>query len=125
MNERVVVSSKNVRLIYSNRICCYDDEQTDIRIKLTNKKEDELKLRFCFKYSNSSAPRVRTTANAETGIILELINFNSPFGMGLKKPISLGDLDGKKIFILFNVCKNGEANPILDLSLYMEDRDGK
>ncbi len=120
MDKRVTVSSKNVKLIYANRICCFDNEQTDIKIELTNKKEDELRLSFYFKYSNSSEPKVDIHPNTKAGIDIKLTNFNNPLGMGLKRPILIGKLDAKSVFMLFNIYKNDDSNPILDLSLYME-----
>lgn len=124
MNNRVTVTSKNAELIYSNRICCYDDEQLDIKIRITDKKEDELKLKFLFRYSNSSKSNININADTETGVTIELINFNNPLGTGLKKPISIAKLDDSSISILFNVYKNGDANPVMDLSLYLEAPNG-
>lgn len=125
MDERVIISSKNAELIYSNRICCYDDEQTDIKIGLTNNKADKLGLSFRFKYSNSSERGVNAKPDGESGLVIELMNFNSPFGAGLKKPMRIAKFNDRDILLLFNVYKNGEANPILDVSLYLENINGK
>lgn len=124
MNDKVMIASRNAKLIYSNRICCYDDERLDVKIKITDKKEDELKLKFLFKYSNSSKSNININADTKTGITIELINFNNPLGTGLKKPISIAKLDERSISILFNVYKNGDANPVMDLSLYLETSNG-
>lgn len=122
MNERVVVSSKTTELIYSNRIYCYDDERLNIKVKLTDRKEDELKISFLFKYSNSQGHNIDMRPGADADIEFELTNFNSPFGIGLKKPVPVAKLNDRDIFIVFNVYKNGESNPILDLSLYLENK---
>ena len=124
MNNRVTVSSKAAELIYSNRICCYDNERLDIKIKLTNKKEDELKICFIFKYTNTSGNKVNVNNDNENGIIVELINFTNPLGTGLKKPVQIARYGKKNIAMLFNVYRIGESNPILDLSLYLERSDG-
>lgn len=125
MNNRVIITSKNAELIYSNRICCYDDEQLNVKIRITDNKEDELKLKFLFKYSNSSKSNININADTKTGVTIELINFNNPLGTGLKKPISIAKLDNRSISVLFNVYKNGDANPVMDLSVYLEDPNGK
>ncbi|MBR3232736.1 hypothetical protein IKF74_00380 [Candidatus Saccharibacteria bacterium] len=125
MNKGVSITSKNVELIYANRICCYDDEETDINIKLTEKEEDELKLKFLFKYSNGQETKIDVSGNAESGITLKLTNFNNPLGIGLKKPTAIARLDEKTIYLLFSIYKNGESNPIMDLSLYLENTNAK
>jgi len=123
MENNIAVTSKNVKLIYSNRICCYDDEQIDFKIGLTKKKEDELRIRFLFKYSNDSNHRIGISVDDGSVIVVELTNFSNPLGTGLKKPISIAKLDGRSIYMMFSVYKIKDANPLLDISLYLENND--
>ena len=125
MDKKVIISSKNVEMIYSNRICCFDDEQINFKYKLTDKKEDELKIRFIFNYLSNPQQNIKIDTNQNDEITIKLTNFGSPLGTGLKKPLRIAELNDRSIFIVFNIYKNDESNPILDLSLYMESHDAK
>lgn len=125
MEKKVKILSDGVEMIYSGRICCFNDKQLELKIKLTDRKEDELVIRFVFNYSSNQKPTLRMNANPSVGIIIELTNCGSPLGMGLKRPLRIAELNGKNIFLIFNIYKNDESNPILDFSLYMEIDDAK
>ena len=121
MEEKAIITSGNIKLVYSNRICCFNNERIDIKYKLTEKKEDELKMSFIFNYSDDLKQNISIDTDTNDWIIIKLTNFNNPLGTGLKKPIQIAELNNKDIFIIFNIYKNDESNPILDFSLYMEN----
>lgn len=123
MDNRVIITSQNVKLVYSNRICCFDEKQLDFKCKLSEKTKDELKIRFQFKEDTSPKQKISMKTIKNEHIVIELTNFNNPLGAGLKKPIRIAKLNEKNIYILLNVHKYNESNPILDISLYMENDD--
>ena len=125
MNTSAIISSREATLVYSNRICCFDNDQLDFKYNFTDKKEDELKIHFVFKYSVDSKQSIEMSTEVDDEITIRLTNFNNPLGAGLKKPVQIAKLNDKSIFIMFNVYKNDESNPILDLSLYMENKNAK
>ena len=120
-----MVSCGKAELIYSNRICCYDDKQVDFKVKINDTIKDDLKIRFVFIHSNGEKPNIKTKNNAKAGVIFELTNFDNPLGAGLKKPLTIAKVNDDVISIMFNVYKYIESNPTLDISLYLEKRHGK
>lgn len=122
--NNVKVTSGGMILLYSDRICYFSDDGVNINIMLTEKSEDRLMLHFVLKSDAKSKPRVDIKSNYDS-LTITAINFNSPFGMGLKKPVVIAELDERPIYLLFNIYKSSDANPVMDLSLYVESNDGK
>lgn len=108
---------KGQKLIDSQRICCFNNES--VTIKHHFDKNAVLEIQINFLYNDGEINY--SIASEENGkVILNLYNFKSSLGSGLKKPQQIAAYNGKKISIVFFVTLLPEANPILDYSLYME-----
>ena len=104
-------------LVYSNRICCINDNSIEAIINF----DEVSQLSVTFKFINDDQPVRYKVSSPENGkIVLELFNFNNQFGTGVKKPIDIAKLNDKTICLSFNVEKHKDANPIIDFSLFIE-----
>lgn len=117
MNTKI--DTENVYLVYSNRICCFNDDYTRVYLDISDKAT--LNLTFKFHYNNDNEETRCQISSPENGfVILNLYNFNNPLGSGTISPYLLGTLNDKKIYIKFYVYKIAKCDPILDFSIYME-----
>lgn len=107
----------NQKLLASQRVCCFNNDSVEIKYQFDV--TDVLTIVFNFHYDEENT---RYTLNSkENGkVILDLYNFKSSFGTGLKTPQIIGKYKGKPISIVFFVTLLPEANPIVDYSLYLE-----
>ena len=109
----------NKRLIFSNRICCISNDSVSLGIDMPN--GEILNIIFNFHYEDGD--EIKTTMNSpENGkVVFDLTNYINSLGTGLPKPVEIGVLNGKNIYIIFYVYRLGKDTlPILDVSLYME-----
>lgn len=111
------VICKNQKMIDSQRICCFNNESVIIRYSFTAK--SVLEVVFNFNYDNTDT-RYNIESAEDGKIVINLFNFKSAFGSGLKSPQAIAKYNGKEISIVFFVTVLPEANPILDYSLYLE-----
>lgn len=110
----------NKRLIYSNRICSICNNSIDLKIDLT----DNATINIIFNFHNEEGEKIKTSMNSpENGkVVFNLINYSNPLGTGISKPINIGTVNGKQIYIIFYVYRlTNDGLPILDISLYLED----
>ena len=105
------------KLLSSQRVCCFDNDSIEIEYQFDI--NDVLTIVFNFHYDEENT---RYTLNSkENGkVVLDLYNFKSSLGTGLKTPQIIGKYKGKTISIVFFVTLLPEANPIVDYSLYLE-----
>lgn len=109
----------NKRLIYSNRICCISNDSVSLKIDLTE--DAAINIIFNFHYENGD--EIKTTMQSpENGkVVFELTNYTSSLGTGITKPVIIGALNNKNIYIIFYIYRLGKDTfPILDVSLYLE-----
>lgn len=109
----------NKKLIYSNRICCISNDTVSLKINLT----DDVIINIIFNFYYENGGDIKTTIHSpENGtIILSLTNYTNSLGTGITKPVKIGDLNNKGIYIIFYVYRLGiNELPILDMSLYLE-----
>lgn len=109
----------NKRLVYSNRICCISNDSISLDIDLTA--EDIINITFKFCYEDGDAVKTMMNSPENGKVVFELTNYTNPLGTGITKPVEIGRLNDKKIYIVFYAYKLDKTTfPILDLSLYME-----
>lgn len=109
----------NKRLMYSNRICCINNESVSFKIDLTS--ETEINIEFRFHCDETSETKTSLQSPEDGKVVINLTNYTHSLGTGVTAPVAIGELDGKKLFIIFYVYRlNKAALPILDMSLYME-----
>lgn len=109
----------NKRLVYSNRICCISNDSISLTIDLVDR--ESLNIEFKFHCDESGEIRTFMQSPENGKIVFDLTNYTSPIGTGVNKPVAIGELDGKKIFIVFYAYRlDKSALPILDMSLYVE-----
>ena len=109
----------NKRLIYSNRICCVSNDSVSLGIGMPT--GEILNIIFNFHYENGD--EIKTTMNSpENGkVVFDLTNYTNSLGTGMTKPIEIGALNSKRIYIIFYIYRLGKDTfPILDVSLYLE-----
>ena len=107
------------RLVYSNRICCISNDSVSLKIDLTS--DTAINIIFNFRYENGD--EIKTTMQSpENGkVVFDLTNYTSSLGTGITKPVKIGALNDKGIYIIFHCSRLGkETFPILDVSLYLE-----
>ncbi len=109
----------NKRLIYSNRICCISNDSIDLKIDLTD--DDIINIIFNFYYEDGDEIKTIMRSPENGRVVFDLTNYANPLGTGLPKPVEIGALNDKNIYIIFYVYRLGKDTlPILDVSLYME-----
>lgn len=109
----------NKRLIYSNRICCISNDSVDLKIDLS--KSATINIVFNFHYEDGD--EIKTTMQSpENGkVVFDLTNYTNSLGTGMTKPVIIGALNDKNIYMIFYVYRLGKNTfPILDISLYLE-----
>lgn len=111
------IKTSKYNLLYSNRICCIDNEH--IEILLTFDDINQLSVEFKF-LNDEQEVRYALSSPQNKKVIIELFNFKNPLGTGLKKPIGIAKFNDKQICLSFNIVKQEEANPILDFSFFIE-----
>ena len=116
MNEIVC---DNKRLVYSGRICCINNESITLKIDITE--QDVINIVFNFHYEDGDAVKTTMQSPENGKVVFDLTNYVSSLGTGITKPVEIGSLNSKKIYIIFYVYRlDKTAFPIIDLSLYME-----
>lgn len=123
MNNRAKITCGNATLTYTNRIICFDSREIRLDIQLTEDKNDILKLRFVFEYTDDDKINMSINPKENGSIVIRLINFKNPLGTGLKKPLRVAKINDNYVYIIFNVNKAEGASPILDLSVYVGSDD--
>ncbi len=109
----------NKRLVYSNRICCISNESVNLEIDLTDDESINIEFKFLYDDSNETKTSIQSPENGR--VIFDLTNYTNSLGTGITKPVEIGALNDKKIFVIFYAYRlNKTAFPILDMSLYME-----
>ena len=109
----------NKRLIYSNRICCISNDSVSLAIDMPN---NEI-LNIIFNFHSEKGDEIKTMMNSPVNgkVVFDLTNYSNPLGTGLPKPVEIGALNDKGIYMIFYVYRLGKDTlPILDVSLYME-----
>ena len=109
----------NKRLIFSNRICCISNDSVSLGIDMPN---DEI-LNIIFNFHYEDGDEIKTTMNSPDNgkVVFDLTNYTNSLGTGMTKPIEIGSLNSKSIYIIFYVYRLGKDTfPILDVSLYLE-----
>ena len=109
----------NKRLVYSNRICCISNDSVDLKIDLA---EDAV-INIVFNFYYEEGDEIKTSMESpENGkVVFYLTNYTNPLGTGMTKPVHIGALNDKNIYIIFYVYRLGkDIFPILDISLYLE-----
>lgn len=113
------IMSDNKRLIYSNRICCISKKSIDIKVDITENAMINIIFNFFYEKSKKVNTTMRSPENGK--VIFDLTNYVNSLGTGITEPVEVGELNNKRIFIMFYVYRLGEDTyPILDLSLYLE-----
>ena len=109
----------NKRLIYSNRICCISNDFVSLKIELAN----DAAINIIFNFRIEDGDEVKTTMQSpENGkVVFDLTNYTNSLGTGITKPVKIGALNEKSIYVIFYVYRlDKDAFPILDVSLYLE-----
>lgn len=109
----------NKRLVYSNRICCISNDSVSLKIDLI----DNAAINIIFNFHYEKGDEIKTTMQSpENGkVVFDLTNYTNSLGTGITKPVKVGVLNGKNIYIFFYIYRLGKDTfPILDISLYLE-----
>lgn len=126
VNENYITSS-NYRLIFSKRCMMFDENNIDFELSI-GKEKTKVKFSFCFE-DDKTNPKASTRINdlksdAGIGYKITLINYNTPLGTGLAKPVSImrHEVSGKSkdIKLMVFSYKLIEAVRIIELALYEE-----
>ena len=104
MNNMKIICN-NKELLYSNRICCFDNEA--ITFKYTFDPESILTITFKFNYDDKDT-RFDITDDGRGNFTINLYNFNNTLGSGLKKPIEIAAYKNQSIYLRFYIEKNKE-----------------
>ena len=125
MYKEIEILNGNNRLVFQKRLLLASADPLSIKVLLDE--NTSLLLNFSFTNNEKEKPDFKIehkTSNRQFIYDITLINFNNPFGTGLKKPVKLlgHNVNGtqKVVSLVFYVYKNGDSNPILDISLYEE-----
>ena len=114
------IKFSNQSLLYSNRICCFNNDSAEIKYQFDE--DSILTLIFKFNYDSNIKETTFNIDSPENGIIvLNLYNFSNALGSGTIQPINIAKYKGKQVSIVFFVYKMAKSNPILDFSLYLEN----
>lgn len=109
----------NKRLIYSNRICCISNDSVSLKIDIA----DNAVINIIFNFHYEDGDEIKTTMQSpENGkVVFDLTNYTNSLGTGMTKPVKIGALNDKSIYIIFYIYRLGKDTfPILDISLYLE-----
>ena len=109
----------NKRLMYSNRICCISNDSVSLKIDLATNAE----INIIFNFHDENGEEIKTTMQSPENrkVVFDLTNYANPLGTGITKPVKIGVLNDKIIYIIFYVYRlSKDAFPILDVSLYLE-----
>lgn len=94
-------------------------EGAPIEIRFTFDESKFLRLIFNF-HDDGSGPegRVEVKILAETHVELNLYNFTNPLGDGTKRPIEIGQLNGRPLSLHFRVYHLPDADKTLQFSIF-------
>lgn len=113
------IKNGNTDLIYSNRICCINSEP--VLVEIIFDVDNKITLSFDIKYDGGQLG-AEYTGDGKGRINFRLRNFGNQIGTGLFEPITLGEVNGYPIKIMFFVEKLAKGFPILNLSVYLEEK---
>ena len=119
MNNKIQVIENNKLLLYSNRICCFSNDTISLKYEFDEK--SVLTMVFHFHYNENNGQDLKIKSEGNDKIIIDSYNFKNPLGTGLKEPMKIAKYKEQDLYIVFFIYKMNECNPIIDLSLYMEN----
>ena len=90
------ISVGNYIVLESGTIVSHQNEDITFEVKTLNF------VFFFFLYEKTEEAKVESKVEGKS-LVLTHINFDSPFGRGLTRPIVLGTIDDKKIYIQYVV----------------------
>ena len=114
--ENVTVKQGNKKLLFANRICCFNREAVHIKYKFDEHSILPIIINF---YENTEKPHYEAKLSGKD-VVIDLYNFNNSLGTGPAEPIKLGSYKNKKIYLILYVFVIGNT-PILDLNIYTEE----
>lgn len=116
MQHTIKAGEHNV--LASGSIISYEDHAVEIAL---NVGEQKLILSFTFFDDDSKQSRIEAMSSNGNKLELQLFNFNSSIGQGNTSPITIGDLQGKKLVLNFRVRRLGDAKSrTLEYTIYVE-----
>lgn len=111
--------TQNYDIIDSGSISSFDSK-SNIGFKL---KIENQQINIVFNFSedvDTNKLGLKTVVDKDNGIIIECINFNNPIGAGTVKAIELATVNGKKLYINFNVSKLNNGPHLINYTFYIE-----
>ena len=108
----------------------YNNLVTRIRLRISNDSVslkidliDNAAINIIFNFHYEKGDEIKTTMKSpENGkVVFDLTNYTNSLGTGINKPVKIGVLNGKNIYIIFYIYRLGKDTfPILDISLFLE-----
>lgn len=115
-----IINYKNKIVLYTGRICCYNNEFIELHCKIDSTNTLNIKFLF-FNDKNNKKTYIKSNISNKT-FNIELFNFNNPLGSGTLRPVRIATYKNKPIEITFSAYKLNNASPILDVTIYTEER---
>jgi len=131
--DPVEIKSGPVKVIFSSSITAFKGNPIEI---IFGPSEFRFRIIFIFK-SDEGIQRMESKLPDPNSLEISLFNFNSSLGSFSNKPLSIGTLNDKELFMHFRIYgseKNKPSDPMMHITLYqgleirtspLEDNNGK
>lgn len=91
----------NFELMESNSILYYDSD-SPIELEMVFSNQLSITIKFVVEKNDSEKTDLKIDVDTEKNIIVyKCVNFNNPLGTGTTKPVEIGKIGGKNIFVHF------------------------
>lgn len=115
---QVEVKSGPAEIIASGTAIQFNQEPIEITF---GGNEEKLKIVFIFKdeQGKESESRMSATNPSTSELEITLFNANNPLGSGLKKPVQIGTLSGRELFLQFRVYGLPKVDKTVHYCIYL------
>lgn len=117
LESQVEVRSGPAVIVASGTVISYAGNPIEITY---GPRIERLTLIFAFKDDKSNTRVEASTPNPNT-LKLTLFNYVSPLGMGTSKPVNIGTLVGKPLYIQFRVYSFDDADKTIHYTIYQSE----
>ena len=114
----VYLTTDSKEIIATGTVFQFENEKIIVRI-------DDINIKLSFENDENIKPMLKIEYQNEKNIKFHLINYDSELGVGLTKPICIGQLDDRDFYFICRVSAIGtvKGNRMIGYTFYWEKKD--
>ena len=112
----ITIKTGNLSIYETGSVITYNNQPVDFLF-------ETLFFRFQFESDNSSQPSIKVAAipSIANSLTIILVNYDNEIALGNSQPLSVGTLNGQRLFLNFRVFNlKGKADKIIHFTWYKE-----